>query len=398
LRVPWPNRTVPAQSRGLGITEISTDPPPLISGAPTSIALFVGWSPSGPADRALPVSSARDYEDKFGGLDACSLLGYAVRHFYDNGGLHAHVLRLAGAGGGAIAPTEAAFLQALNAAFASDGPVDRIDTFNLICVPGLTDAPAVAMLQAQAAARRAFLIADCDEGAQAATVAASLTGKTGANADRSALYFPWVMAPDSLQNGEPRAFPPSGFVAGILARIDNARGVWRAPAGGEANLKGATDLVVHLTDAQNESLNGQGINCLRQFPGRGTLVWGARTLAAGITGPASEWKYIPIRRTAVFLGQSIYEGTKWAVFEPNDEPLWAQLRRRVDIFMQGLWRQGAFQGSTPREAWFVKCDQETTSQDDIDNGVVNIMVGFAPAKPAEFVIVSIAQLAGRHDP
>jgi hypothetical protein len=241
----------------------------LIPSAPTSIALFVGWSPSGPTDQALEVSSVRDYEEKFGGLHACSLLGYAARHFFDNGGVRARVLRLAGADGAAIAPTEAAFLQALTAAFTAGGPVDRIDTFNLICVPGLTDATATAMLQAQAAARRAFLIADCYEGAQMATIAASLAGKTGANADRSALYFPWVIAPDPLQNGAPRAFPPSGFVAGLLARIDAARGVWRAPAGSEADLKGATDLAVHLTDAQNESLYGQGINCLRQISGEG---------------------------------------------------------------------------------------------------------------------------------
>jgi uncharacterized protein len=377
-------------SGGLGITASATIPPP-ISGAPTSIALLVGWSPSGPIDQALPVSSFLDYEQKFGGLDARSLLGYAVRHFFDNGGTHALVLRIVGA----IAPTEPAFVQALNAAFAADGPVDRIEFFNLICVPGLADAAATAMLQAQAAARRAFLIADCDERAQASTIAASVAAKTGANAANSALYFPWVIAPDPLQNGAPRALPPSGFVAGVLARIDAARGVWRRPAGGEADLKGATDLAVHLTDTQGESLNGQGINCLRQFPGRGVLVWGARTLD-GSDARASEWKYVPVRRTALFLGESIWGGTEWAVFEPNDEPLWARLRLSVGNFMHGLFKQGAFQGNTPKDAYFVKCDRDTTTQDDIDRGVVNILVGFALLKPAEFVVLTIAQLAGRH--
>jgi uncharacterized protein len=377
-------------SGGLGITASATIPPP-ISGAPTSIALLVGWSPSGPIDQALPVSSFLDYEQKFGGLDARSLLGYAVRHFFDNGGTHALVLRIVGA----IAPTEPAFVQALNAAFAADGPVDRIEFFNLICVPGLADAAATAMLQAQAAARRAFLIADCDERAQASTIAASVAAKTGANAANSALYFPWVIAPDPLQNGAPRALPPSGFVAGVLARIDAARGVWRRPAGGEADLKGATDLAVHLTDTQGESLNGQGINCLRQFPGRGVLVWGARTLD-GSDARASEWKYVPVRRTALFLGESIWGGTEWAVFEPNDEPLWARLRLSVGNFMHGLFKHGAFQGNAPKEAYFVKCDRDTTTQDDIDRGVVNILVGFAPLKPAEFVVLTIAQRAGRH--
>src|SRR5438552_18796359 len=171
--------------QGLGITGISTNPPP-IAGAPTYVALFVSWAPSGPTDRAVPLFSFSDYEREFGGLDARALLGYAVRHFYDNGGSRAHVVRI----GGAIAPTEPAFAQALNVAFAPGGPVDKIDAFTLICVPGLADAAATAMLQMQAAARRAFLIADCDEAALAATVAASLAGKTGAHAANSALYFP----------------------------------------------------------------------------------------------------------------------------------------------------------------------------------------------------------------
>jgi uncharacterized protein len=309
--------------------------------------------------------------------------------------MHALVLRIVGADGDAIAPSDAAFVQALDAAFAAGGPIDRIDAFNLICVPGLTESAATAMLQEQAISHRAFLIADCDERAQAASVAASLAGITGTNAANSALYFPWVIATDPLQNGTARAFPPGGFVAGVLARIDAARGIWRRPAGGEADLKGATDLAVHLTDTQGESLNGQGINCLRQFPGRGVLVWGARTLD-GSDARASEWKYVPVRRTALFLEVSIYGGTKWAVFEPNDEPLWARLRLSVGNFMHGLFKQGAFQGNTPKDAYFVKCDRDTTTQDDIDRGVVNIMVGFAPLKPAEFIVVTIAQLARRH--
>lgn len=197
------------------------------------------------------------------------------------------------------------------------------------------------------------------------------------------------------QGGAPRAFPPSGLIAGLLARTDAARGVWKAPAGSEANLVGATDLAVHLSETENESLNRHGINCLRQFPGRGLVVWGARTLAGG-DSQASEWKYIPVRRTALFLEQSIHAGTKWAVFEPNAEPLWGRLRISVGNFLHGLFRQGAFQGNTPDKAFFVKCDRETTTQDDIDRGVVNIVIGFAPLRPAEFVVVSIAQLAGSH--
>ena len=154
----------------------------------------------------------------------------------------------------------------------------------------------------------------------------------------------------------------------------------------EATLAGVPQLSVNLTDAENGELNPLGINCLRAFPIIGRIVWGARTLQ-GADQLASEWKYIPVRRTALFIEESLYRGTKWIVFEPNDEPLWAQIRLNVGAFMHGLFRQGAFQGKTPRDAYFVKCDKETTTQDDINKGIVNIVVGFAPLKPAEFVIV-----------
>lgn len=307
------------------------------------------------------------------------------------------MLRIAGSDGGAIAPTDAAFAQALSVAFSPGGPVDKIDAFNLICVPGLADAAATAMLQAQAAARRAFLIADCEEAAQVSTVVASLAGKTGAHAANSALYFPWVLAPDPLQRGAIRAFPASGFVAGIFARTDATRGVWKSPAGTEVNLVGVTDFTVSLTDVETTSLAAQGINCLRKFVGIGPVVWGARTLA-GADGHASDWKYVPVRRTALFIEQSLSAGTKWAMFEPNDEPLWARLRTSVGAFMNGLFRQRAFAGNSPADAYFVKCDGETTTQADIDRGVVNILVGFAPLRPAEFILLTIAQLAGNGDP
>jgi phage tail sheath protein FI len=383
-----PQRRYQAQ-QGLGIMETSTAPPP-ISGAPTSIALFVGWAPSGPTDRALPLSSFSEYAREFGGLDARSLLCYAVRHFYENGGSYAFVLRITAADGGVIVPNDLAFVEALNAAFSPGGPVDGIDMFNLICVPGLADPAATTMLQAQAAARRAFLIADCEETAQAATVAASLAGKTGAHAANSALYFPWILAPDPLQQGASRAFPPSGFIAGAFARTDSAHGVWKSPAGTGVKLIGAADIAVHLTDAENKLLTAQGINCLRKFPETGPVVWGARTLAGG-DGNTSDWKYVPVRRTALFFEQSLYAGTNWAVFEPNDEALWARLRLSVSNFMEGLFNQGAFAADTPAHAYFVKCGADTTTQADIDRGVVNIVVGFAPLKPAEFVMLRIVE-------
>ncbi|HEX3633733.1 MAG TPA: phage tail sheath subtilisin-like domain-containing protein [Casimicrobiaceae bacterium] len=298
-------------------------------------------------------------------------------------------MRIVGADGGFIAPTDGAFVQALNAAFVEGGPVAAIDTFNLICVPGLTDVVATAMLQAYAVGHRAFLIADCEESATVASAPASLAGKNGANAANSALYFPWVIAPDPL-NGSPRAFPPCGFVAGIYARTDDARGVWKAPAG--ESIVDATGLTATVSNADQELLNPLGINCLRNLPVRGLVVWGARTLA-GADAQASEWKYVNVRRFMMFVEQSIDAGTKWAVFEPNGEPLWAKLRASVGNFLDGLWRSGALIGNTPTQSFFVRCDGTTTTQADIDNGMLNIVIGVAPVQPAEFVIIRIAQFA-----
>jgi phage tail sheath protein FI len=169
--------------------------------------------------------------------------------------------------------------------------------------------------------------------------------------------------------------------------------VWKAPAGTDATLRGVT-VKTRLTDLENGGLNQMGVNVLRTFPVYGNICWGARTMN-GADQQASEWKYVPVRRTALYIEESLYQGLKWAVFEPNDEPLWAQLRLNVGAFMHTLFRQGAFQGSTPREAYLVKCDKETTTQDDVNRGIVNILVGFAPLKPAEFVVVRIQQLAGQ---
>jgi hypothetical protein len=179
-----------------------------------------------------------------------------------------------------------------------------------------------------------------------------------------------------------------------MARTDSTRGVWKAPAGLDAALAGAQGLQVNLNDLENGTLNLLGINCLRSFPVTGRVVWGARTLR-GAEQSADEYKYVPVRRLALFIEESLYRGTQWVVFEPNDEPLWAQIRLNVGAFMQNLFRQGAFQGRSPREAYLVKCDAETTTQDDINRGIVNILVGFAPLKPAEFVIIRIQQLAGQ---
>ena len=278
----------------------------------------------------------------------------------------------------------------------------KADLFNLLCIPpykqgasGLdVDADLLTQAVAYCEKRRAFMIIDAPSDWNSKDTAKSNLGAIGVNNNHAAIYFPRLLQPNPLRDSQIEEFAPCGAVAGVFARTDAQRGVWKAPAGLEATLNGVPQLEVPLTDAENGELNPLGINCLRAFPAAGRVVWGARTLQ-GDDRLASEWKYVPVRRTALFIEESLYRGLQWVVFEPNDEPLWAQIRLNVGAFMNSLFRQGAFQGTTPREAYFVKCDKETTTQNDIDRGVVNILVGFAPLKPAEFVVLKLQQIAGQ---
>lgn len=285
--------------------------------------------------------------------------------------------------------------------------LDKTDLFNLLCIApdtrdGNTLAPVYQAAMEYCRERRAMLIVDspAEWSKNKTTAAATATGGladlglSGEAARNAALYFPRVVEADPLRDGQLDTFVPCGIIAGVMARTDTTRGVWKAPAGLDAAVNGVQALEVNLNDAENGFLNPLGINCLRFFPVSGRVVWGARTLR-GADQLADEYKYVPVRRTALFLEESLYRGLQWVVFEPNDEPLWAQIRLNVGAFMQNLFRQGAFQGTTPREAYFVKCDKETTIQNDINLGIVNIIVGFAPLKPAEFVIVKIQQMAGQ---
>ena len=293
--------------------------------------------------------------------------------------------------------TPGAFETALNSnPTATGGGIHLLDTvpiFNLLCVPGEIVSGTISDLQAYCVLKRAFMIVDCESTANFSNLQNGPGGITGNNAINSAFYFPWIKQFDPQLNTT-RPFPPCGFVAGLYAATDVSRGVWKAPAGIDATLTGEAGLTNLLTDAQNGTLNVLGINCLRHFPAYGDVIWGARTLR-GNDQIGSEWKYVPIRRLALFLESSLYEGTQWVVFEPNDEKLWGQIRLNVGAFMQGLFLQGAFQGTTPQQAYFVKCDAENNPQSSIDQGIVNILVGFAPLYPAEFVVIQIQQMAGQ---
>jgi phage tail sheath protein FI len=472
-----------------------------IAGVNTSVAAFIGWAPQGNATEATRVAGWADFERHFGGTDPRSFLGYAVRHFFSNGGQDAYVVRLADRGDvsgkvtlGSLtftarspgswsssyaiaskrqADNPARFLitvltvnkdgeerpfeqfdnlsmstsdprnavKVINAASAiisvsargrsvpadtppssprvkggDDGRVlipndpdfesameaalpqlARVDLFNLLCVPGETTPAKVVTLQKFCQDHRAFLITDCAQNATRDSVDDDLGILGGDGGENAAIYFPWVVALDGADESRPKSYPPCGFVAGIYARTDMNRGVWKAPSGTDATVVGATGLTISLTDAENGALNRQGINCLRTFPVSGAVVWGARTLR-GSDGAGSDWKYVPVRRTALFIEESINRGTKWAVFEPNDEALWSRIRLNAGAFMHGLFRQGAFQGTTPHEAYFIKCDTETNPPGDIARGIVNIIVGFAPVKPAEFVVIKLEQIAGQIPP
>ena len=273
--------------------------------------------------------------------------------------------------------------------------LEDADLFNILVLPGITDSGVLADAASYCEERRAFFIVDAPPTAlNVADMVSAASGTALPKSDHAAVYFPWTYVADPLKNGKPRLTPPGGTMAGLYARTDGNRGVWKAPAGTDANLAGVQSMAVPMTDGENGSLNPLGVNCLRTFPVYGAVSWGARTLR-GADQMASEYKYVPVRRLALYIEESLYRGTQWVVFEPNDEPLWAQIRLNIGAFMNGLFRQGAFQGSSPREAYLVKCDRETTTQDDINRGVVNILVGFAPLKPAEFVVISIQQLAGQ---
>ncbi len=286
--------------------------------------------------------------------------------------------------------------------------LEQADLFNLLCIPpykpgndesGDIDVDLVSEAAAYCEKRRAMLLVDppsdwIDIGSAVTKFTDASIDNVGTRSNYAAIFFPRLKQPNILRNNQVETFVPCGLIAGIFARTDSQRGVWKAPAGLEASLVGVPQLSVNLTDLENGELNPLGINCLRSFPIYGRVVWGSRTLR-GADQFADEYKYIPVRRTALFIEESLYRGTKWVVFEPNDEPLWAQIRLNVGAFMHNLFRQGAFQGKTPREAYLVKCDSETTTQNDIDLGIVNILVAFAPLKPAEFVIIQIKQLAGQ---
>jgi len=293
--------------------------------------------------------------------------------------------------------------------FDDNQPLDKLSVFNLLVLPGITNSGILSEAARFCEKKLAFLIID----PPFIAAADGVPGKAGEEdteaietllgsafvppVDKNAaLYFPYLRSTDPV-TGVEIELPPAGTVAGIFGRTDLNRGVWKAPAGLETSILNSLGVVERgkMTDQQQGVLNQLGVNCLRDFPGSGTVVFGARTMVTANPALKDMWRYVPVRRMALFLEQTFYNNLGWVVFEPNDDPLWTAIRTSIEAFMLGLFRQGAFQGSTPSQAFQVKCDGQTTTQADIDNGIVNIIVAFAPLKPAEFVIIKLAQLAGQ---
>lgn len=283
--------------------------------------------------------------------------------------------------------------------------LDNVRAFNMLSIPEASELGSTANLAAVMSAaitycveKRAMVFIDPPEGTNTIEEAEAWLGEiadAGLRSPNSIAYYPRAQVPDPRNGNRLRSLAPSGTMAGIWARTDSQVGVWKAPAGITASLGNVIGLDHIMTDAENGIINPLGLNGLRNFDIPGNVSWGARTLM-GADLLVSDWKYLPVRRTAMLIESSLFDGLQWAVFQPNDAPLWNEMRGATNAFMQGLFRQGAFQGSSPRDAYFVKCDAETTTQADINAGIVNLFVGFAPLRPAEFVIVTL-QLQIRQD-
>jgi phage tail sheath protein FI len=378
---------------GVYIQEVPANVHP-IEGVPTSNAAFVGIFQRGPLNKAVKIASFADFERAFGGLDASSEASYAIRQYYLNGGRVAWVVRVDDAGAEKLIGD----CTTKTGMYALEGIAP--DIFNILCIPAAANldqngfTAVVSAAEKYCCDKRAFFIVDVPSAIETKDAMVDwLQTNDDLRHRNAAIYFPRLEIPDPLNGNQPRNVGASGTLAGVYARTDQTRGVWKAPAGAEADLRGA-NISVQLANPENGELNELGINALRNFPQIGNVSWGARTLA-GSDQEASEWKYIPVRRMALFLKESLYQGSKWANFEPNDDLLWAQIRSSFGAFMTNLFGQGAFQGTKAGDAFFIKCDGTTTTEDDIECGIVNITVGFAPLKPAEFVLIRIQQLAGR---
>ncbi len=370
-----------------------------VTGVATSIAAFVGCLGSGDFDTPVLCQSFADFETAFGGLDAAFPASFQVYQFFLNGGTEAWVSRVRAA---SYPPTGAEILGS-----ATNGTgiyaLDIVDQVNLLVLPDLPAMDSASYLTAAAnllnyaVARRAFAVldlpADVASVGDAVSWANTVPATFGNGIVSAAAYFPQVIVPQP-NSTVLLSIGPSGTMAGIYAATDVSRGVWKAPAGITDPLAGVTALAGTVTDAGSTQLNPAGINALRTFPTYGNVPWGARTLAAPNIAD-EDWKYVPVRRLALYIEQSLIQGLQWTVFEPNDAKLWAQIGLSATAFLEPLFQQGAFAGSSSADSFQVSCDATTTTPEDIANGFVNLLVLIAPVQPAEFIVINLQLIAGQ---
>ena len=343
--------------------------PTPITGAATSVTVFLGSAKAGPSDTPRQVQSYADFLREF---DGGPMLGEAVRLFFGDGGKSAWIIRT-------------------NDPESALEKLGEMQEVNLVCLPGLND-PALLKRAADACReRRALLIVDPPHGLSPTQMQGWAAESPLAGSDSAAVYYPWLKVADATHAKKTHTVPPCGAVAGVIVRTDAAHGVWKAPAGREAAIIGTAGLETSVSDVESTALTGAGVNAIRRMAGVGIAVWGARTLA-GADDVQSEYKYVPVRRLALFLEDSLYRGLEWVVFEPNGEDLWRSVQSTVSDFLMNLWQSGAFQGSTAKDAFFARCDRTTMTETDIENGRLIVEIGFAPLHPAEFVIVQIQKM------
>jgi Bacteriophage tail sheath protein len=377
---------------GVYIEEIPSGTHP-IEGVPTSISAFVGATPKGPVTAPLAVRSFAEFTQQYGGLTDGMPLGYAVQHYFANGGGEALIARVESSGG-ALADADVSD-PALEKTQRGLWLLEKAERFNILCIPPLAPTADVGKVTwdaavAYAGKRRAFVIVDPPASwANAQAVTAASLAALVSPAANAAVYFPRLRGTDPLHGSQPTAFAPSGAVAGVYARTDQTRGVWHSPAGAGANLVGFLGAAVTLAEAELAALDALNVSTIRAQPA--LAVWGARTLAPGTV--AQEYKYVAVRRLVLFIEESLDEGLRWAVFEPNTPALWASVRASVEDFLRSVWRQGALQGTKLEEACFVRFDPPTISQQDVDLGRLVMLIGIAPVRPAEFVVIRLTIVA-----
>ena len=371
---------------GVYIQELGTSTPP-IPGTSTSTAVVIGTSPKGPQYRPTNILSLQAFVNTYDGLRTGHLSSLAAKQYFDNGGKNLWVIST----GTSPSKTASALVKGL-------ARLSNIPSWNILFIPETTLLPIREAAQVFESAlpliqqHRAMFLLDLPQPDPLRPTVnhliAWIRAQTAIQHPNMILYYPRVQVRSPIASSGTIAIPASGTMAGVFARIDSTRGIWKAPAGTDATLQGVVGLEPPLTSQEINRLTSANMNALIQLPSSAYIAWGARTLSSD-----PEWKYVPVRRTALFLESSVEQGTAWAVFEPNNEPLWARIRQSVQNFMEGLFRQGAFQGTKSQDAYFVKCGRETTTAADQAAGLIHIMIGFAPLKPAEFVILKITHKA-----